>query len=796
MTATKNQAEKKNGKYGHSYLFRAEVDKNSAVVRGTMDWVPNRVFLSVDTRIEDEDLRKKAPLVPWCTNENGMIHTITTQLTDGNLLVRGDCPPEMPFIFPPTDLALYTYAAQGKEWKNGLTEAVKRAGDKLKPLMLRRTRVTGKQMSFCLRQPEKAAGDVKDQEYLYRLWYENMIADPQKVFTGYVIPNVRAIFFVFTSDLFRNASVTFWTNGMQRGRDAGIEAEALVIGDNEGTSGKGEPSRFWLTTYRASPKILKPGIYTVEVTLDPVRTIEESKANKKFANSKILVFKTHVKFDTTNVAGSFAVVACDPVSVEEAMMVQFPKQFANMLAMAQQTDEDRQKVAGKTGESFDETIPLGLKPWSERLALSKAILGQAGGILGADSRMALFKAVGERLWRVLEEHGNETLRSAVSMIFGVADAVDAWKGIEDTVRSSLVKALATEKTAARMGRTPLMGLFKAFNEKDFRGIVPARLSDDLAASHAKWQVRYLKAEANQVLQKSALRRWGACAKNLAGLAEYPLTAYALFDGWSAYLESKGKTDRAEAKYDELCKTFAEKICPPEKGAGKEAQRYFSCREAAAHLEKMRAVLMALEMTEDQDLRQALVALHDAVLVGLTLLPATAPVAGLVAVAEGAASLTWTFGRTVTACADRLLFDNALARFMSERETFIELEAHYSGNTRRLTKKGLDLTQADRPEGHVAIQHRLRAEVLYGLFWLITWCAVQVDDKTSLEDNLKTYRVHAYIRNYVLNDGWAFSLFSLYPAAVPQDLDGDDPKRRRHAAGGAGAHGAGRRIPSG
>ncbi|WP_316858020.1 hypothetical protein [uncultured Cohaesibacter sp.] len=93
---------KKTGKYGDSYLFRAEVDKNGAVVRGTLDWVPNRVFLSVDTSLP-KDKRDGASLVPWSTNENGVLCTITTQLTDGTLLVRGDCPSEMPFIFPPTE---------------------------------------------------------------------------------------------------------------------------------------------------------------------------------------------------------------------------------------------------------------------------------------------------------------------------------------------------------------------------------------------------------------------------------------------------------------------------------------------------------------------------------------------------------------------------------------------------------------------------------------------------------------------------------------------------------------------
>ncbi|WP_316858012.1 hypothetical protein [uncultured Cohaesibacter sp.] len=467
----------KTGKCGDSYLFRAEVDKNGAVVRGTLDWVPERVFLSVDTSLP-KDKRDGASLVPWSTNENGMLHTITTQLTDGNLLVRGDCPPEMPFIFPPTDLALYAYAAMGKEWKDGLAKVLSEEKGKLKPLLLRRTRITGKQMSFCLRSPEPVKSEDKDEvkklKLRYKDWYNDKVGDPERVHMGFILPNVRAIFFVFTSKLYIDAKVTFWPTDMQRGRDTGIEVDALVTGDADAQGVKSEPSRFWLTTHRASPKILKTGIYTIEVTLDKDARIRPNFCNTGLADTKTYVFKTHVTFDTTNAAGSFAVVACDPVSVEEAMMVQFPKQFANMLAMAQQTDEDRQKVAGKTGESFDETIPLGLKPWSERLALSKAILGQAGGILGADSRMALFKTVGKSLLNAVGDAGHPNLRSAVSMIFGVGDAMDAWQGIENKVRKSLVKALATKTTAARMGRTPLMGLFKAFNEKDFRGIVPAR----------------------------------------------------------------------------------------------------------------------------------------------------------------------------------------------------------------------------------------------------------------------------------------------------------------------------------
>ncbi|WP_316858024.1 hypothetical protein, partial [uncultured Cohaesibacter sp.] len=104
MTETSKNKEK-TAKYGDSYLFRAEVDKNGAVVRGTMDKVSNRVFLSIDTREPQKEGKtekdKKPNLVPWCTDEKGLIYTITTQVTDGSRLVRGDCPSEMPFIFPP-----------------------------------------------------------------------------------------------------------------------------------------------------------------------------------------------------------------------------------------------------------------------------------------------------------------------------------------------------------------------------------------------------------------------------------------------------------------------------------------------------------------------------------------------------------------------------------------------------------------------------------------------------------------------------------------------------------------------
>ncbi|MDA8140072.1 MAG: hypothetical protein M0036_15595 [Desulfobacteraceae bacterium] len=748
-----------------SYLFKAEIDPAGAVVRQTMELVCDQIFLTEDTRLPEEQ-RSAEPLAIYCSDKNGIIHSINSQKSKGERHVRTKCPARMKFIFPPTELVLYTYAAQGQEWPNALAEAVHAAvsAKKLNPLERRRTRMTGKDLAVCLRLPPPPPRDgQEDPDLLYRQWRQAYTSDPAKEVFGYILPQVMAIFFIFTSKLYNGAQIFFWPPDRKRdGKDSGIKVTATVAGNADPSGGQNVSSRFWLTCHFGYSNVLNTGVYTIEVKLADKIKIDNNRVNTPFLNTKTIVFKTYITFETTNAAGSYAVVPCDPVSVEEALMVNFPKELSHLLAAARRSNVQKEKLSGDLPETFSQEFPKGLKPWSERLKLSKSVLGDAASVLEADSSTDLFNLLGDKLWDVLKGNAHEDLRAWVELGFGVRDAFQGWKDIRYKIEKIVEEAQKAKKLKAVDQARPIADVFNMIRKEGFKGLMPGRVADAWAKSYEKWTIQKVQAEGNKVIEACTTKSYAKKINAITKWAGKALTAYALYDGISAVLETADSTETANANFDKLCRAYVAEICELTPGGIEQTAKdytFYACREAASNLEKMRSRAMLLELKLDKDLEKAMMALHDAALMGMTMIPMTAPLANVIVVAEASGRLAWDFGKTLGTWADQVVFDNALTQYLAERKVLADLSDYHVVNTRHLQAKGMALNQVDLPENHIHLQYRLRTEVVIGLFSLIALCATNVDEKNTLESNLERYKVQQYIQNYVLNDGWAFSIIS-------------------------------------
>lgn len=181
-----------------------------------------------------------------------------------------------------------------------------------------------------LKLPTQAESD-KD----YKKWYDNLINEKVKFIYGFIVPKIRAI--IFVSSLPYSAINRVSINIPGKTSNANIRVpEGRDIG---------KLSTF---SYEGSEENVPKGVYkiTVELTTAEIKSAGAwTNPIKNTDGPATYSLKEMARFDIKNDLGEFSLILIDPISVEETLVGQFPKEFSYILKLAKQNQDD-----GNVGE--------------------------------------------------------------------------------------------------------------------------------------------------------------------------------------------------------------------------------------------------------------------------------------------------------------------------------------------------------------------------------------------------------------------------------------------------------------
>lgn len=211
---------------------------------------------------------------------------------------------------------------------------------------------------------------------------------------------------------------------------------------------------------------LTEGLYRFEIFLDILK-LGSQKWNEGIISSNVdsngrsvpsYTLSHWAKFDVTNSAGEFEIVNADPITVEEALIKQYPRSYGHLLSAANdiknkgvvtdptkplrdQHQTNTKKIGdagGKVAQGFiDYATSWSVMKEKSQLAAKLTSIDLSERI-GSDGKVyngkkSLSWAIGKALHAHLQTSEDEKIRYTLDMAFSTKDGVDAW----GTFRKSL-----------------------------------------------------------------------------------------------------------------------------------------------------------------------------------------------------------------------------------------------------------------------------------------------------------------------------------------------------------------------
>lgn len=743
------------------YIFKGSIDSSKAALKNSLEPMTDTVIFSDNPAVGS----KKDDLVAWRSDERGVLNLVGSS-EDDHCIDRGGIhlfKDKHSFIIPPGDIIHFAYTQYGEEWhKKFGAELLKKTG--FEPVEHPKTILKNSDLGNLLREPKpKPQKEEDDADKEYREWHQQIISKNQDI-TGFIVPQTRALFFLFSGELFDGANVKFTPPGANATQ---LFVNKPAIPPKEDENGN-VPKDTFITVYYNIPEKLPAGTYTVEVEIKQDDLIKENskKTNKHLVQNKTFTFKTPVSFSIENSSGSFDVIVCDPISVEEAMMSQFAQHFPHLLSIAHDTklvDEGflQKKLSNDATYPKDLESAKGLKLWVQRTKWTKDKIKFATSIAGAGSESDLMKVLGKKLWDIVqqEEYLDTKTQSVIEFAFDIKNTAAGWKGLQ----AAMLEALAQNaKQNTLINKTAAFALAEScrffgknniFNNKLFRNISNSQIQKD---SMIKYGMSKLT-KAEKIIKSTSKQKTLARVSKAMSAVGFALSVYSTYESFEKLGAAKNNLNQSNDNLTELLDLYLKEICEDKESAptGSEKEKvYFSNREAIAKIERFRNQTCSNLLSCDEEIFDVMDALADLALSICVMLPAgpVSAAAAMILVIKTAKDLT-----TVSAeMAGSLFGESSLAHILNDlaiEEKFIQNILNNSCANQRLLldnyKKGVETSNLET-------QFRLRAEALNGLLNLLARAAMAAaDHETTFLEKCEEYKIDKYIRNFILNDGWFF-----------------------------------------
>ncbi|MGS0498254.1 OmpA family protein [Pseudoalteromonas mariniglutinosa] len=413
------------------YLLTGYVENNKPV--GKLTPVANRIVIAEQPKSATYDTKKPVVLK---TNSAGILSTVNNESLETRQPFHAYTANnnQRPIIIPPMETIGLIANNNPSGWAKEFVDNLKNYSSTNTPLLeLQTVPITN------LKQPTENSEDDT-----YNKWYEKEIIQKNvQSIQAYILAKTRAVI------LSINPNIPLLSPG-----------ENIVLSS---PIGRDIPATFDTETKLAvitgTNKKLPKGLYRVKIRLQ--RNIYEANIaswcakSVKYDGTYYYELAEMVRFDIKNEAGEFDVINCDPLSVEEAIIKQFPRFYSHLISYAKDLktehatyDPKNISVKDENGNEVgrakvsDEPIKMasGYESFCHGWAVAKGRAQLAAGLINTDitasasngnfttnGKFVLGSKIAKAIHTHLNETADKTIQATLDSVFAMQEGQDAWQ---------------------------------------------------------------------------------------------------------------------------------------------------------------------------------------------------------------------------------------------------------------------------------------------------------------------------------------------------------------------------------
>jgi hypothetical protein len=523
--------------------------------------------------------------------------------------------------------------------------------------------------------------------------------------------------------------------------------------------------RFFLSSI---DKPISEGTYIFYIPIENLNSKLQNWCHSTGSDS--LSFAVEIKFGVTGLNGDFDFHILDPITIEEALITQFPEKFADVKLRILSTE--KREASTETEEKKQ-----GFETWKTRYEMAKERVKLITEFIEAKPKnrvniickgfLTLLKDYYHANSRVKEEKNTQLIADTYKAITSTPEILEQWDKLLNEKIPKLnqtLEKISVDSTWLKKAFTPTAikeyaldrlnpnsPLIKKVNELQLSKVkVGKALSDE------KKQLL----ELDRLLSKEKLLIAKSIAARVGKVLTFMDTAFTIANFVvliKEHNESKEHFELYKGRFDSGANHYQEKF------------PNHPCIVGITRLEALRKLCDTAAVKLSDTDRELLNKSIDLAINVATYIPVIGEVAQVVAIGKALIESTGSVARAVINDLDQFVFHSALDNWM-ERESRLEiLEKEYVANVNALK------AFANNPN-HPAAQFRIRAAVLIGLMRLIERCGSvyrsdsdgkkDLDEKGFLE-KVKEYQIEEYINTYIHAPAGKNALFALH-TMIPID----------------------------
>ncbi|RDH43890.1 OmpA family protein [Zooshikella ganghwensis] len=300
------------------YLFSAEMDPQTGDVKtGTVRPIPNMLMLA-----ESPEVGKEGKTALLSTNEEGFIDQVNGDFTLGCRIRTFPNDDEIKLYFPPLEVIAQLYAGYGSDL---FLEKVEELIGKKELNSCISVKVNTSIKQTMLEKPEDSN---KPHDYIYE---------------GIVIPRITLVILAFSnSKLFSGANVDIWPHN--KPFDQGVRVSVI---NDRGLL----PFAFILN----DKNNIKEGLYNIRIVFSPSKKSEVEQSNSTYFENEegqyYYELKEQIKLNVRLPTADICLINADPISLEEAIIKQFPDVFRDTIKITREMSSGNLKKDVRPGLS-------------------------------------------------------------------------------------------------------------------------------------------------------------------------------------------------------------------------------------------------------------------------------------------------------------------------------------------------------------------------------------------------------------------------------------------------------------
>ncbi|EAT13279.1 OmpA family protein [Bermanella marisrubri] len=467
-----------------------------------------------------------------------------TPFTLGNELTA--IPKQTTVYFPPQQLIMYNLVAKGYEnWidevRKNIDQIAGMSGSGLSIDDDRRVLSVEKHLEKVIEDPKS------NDDRAYNQWLTELANSGIETIDAIVVPQTRVLAIIFSSEKYENSTVRVFN---RQGKPVFSSSPHSVTSDTryglveklKDTNMSVCAALFYDPLNEFSEDLdQEDQVYRIEVSLDEQYGVGLGIQNNQYS------LVERLRFPITNIAGEFEILNGDAISLEEAMIKQFPASYKHIIDKIN-SSEDPAEVAQNIKENnqgFSSYIH-GLHGTLSGTKTAAGILGAEHGILAAKNVGALLASQTQILSSI--KTGNVSLQDSISLAFNVYDSAG---GI-----AKLVKDIPKDKSSIPNVPAYIKGITSSIQNTKALDAV-RNVSAKIAGAHESIDLsNVVKIDDNF---KSILKKTNGYFKKADDIVGTPIDALSLVNSIKEIVDVYEDEEKSSARYKSLMLDYAKQV---------------------------------------------------------------------------------------------------------------------------------------------------------------------------------------------------------------------------------------------